>query len=181
MNTITKLVCSVIGLWILSCSPLKAQPLQLQAADVIAMTQQLEQRPLAQEADGLRQQLFDWTRESDAVMINVCDILGPIPSREHLPYANELLVQSFFGNAAFQLQHPNSKNDQFKTQLAGVSSMLRAYANIIKQDKQAHIPEYDHWLQLLQSGKLAAELRPEIAQKCMKQDDTQSNQFAFND
>ncbi|QSX33295.1 hypothetical protein JYB87_16455 [Shewanella avicenniae] len=178
MNKLLQLSVAVMAMVWSLVLPVKAEPLLLDADDVIAITQQLEQRPLAAEAHELRQQLFEWTRDSDAVLISVCDILGPLPSRQELPYGKELLVQSFFGNAAFQLQHPDSKQDVFKTQMAGVSSMLRAYANIIKEDDGAHIAEYDHWLTLLNAGTLAKALRADIASKCMP-DSSDANQFAY--
>ncbi|MCH1924245.1 hypothetical protein L9G74_06835 [Shewanella sp. C32] len=177
MNNLMKfslIALSFFGVILISAS---ANAVELADEDVIAMTQQLEQRPLAPEADDLRQQLYEWTTDSDEVQISVCDVLGPIPSHEEIPYAKELLVQSFFGNAAYQLQHPASKNDQLKLQLAGITSMLKAYRNIIKQQPEARIATYDAWLKALDSDKLARQLLPTIAQKCLS-DDPQQNQFA---
>ena len=160
--------------------PAQAESLPIAHEDVIAMTQQLEQRPLAAEANNLRQQLYEWTVSTDDVHISVCDILGPIPSEQEIPYAKELMVQSFFGNAVYQLQHPQAKDNQLKLQMAGIRSMLAAYRNIIKQDKAAHIPTYDNWLKALDNGKLAQQLLPTIARKCVRQDDPNPTQFALN-
>lgn len=178
LNRLLKNMMVLLSWAVLASMSANANAWELADEDVIAMTQQLEQRPLAPEADSLRQQLYEWTTESDAVMITVCDVLGPIPSDEALPYAKELLVQSFFGNAAYQLQYPGSKDDQLKLQLAGITSMLKAYRNIVKQQPEARIATYDTWLKALDSDKLAQRLLPTIAQKCLS-DDPRQNQFAL--
>lgn len=180
MKSLIKLCGASLILLVTNLFPAQAETSPLAASDVIAITQQLEQRPLATEANNLRQQLFEWTSTSDDVLISVCDILGPIPSESDIPYAKELLVQSFFGNAAYQLQHPEHKDNQLKLQMAGIRSMLLAYRNIVKQDKAAHIPTYDNWLKALDNGKLAQQLLPTIARKCVRQDDPNPTQFALN-
>ena len=137
------------------------------SADAAALIRLLEQDPLAAEARSIRSNLIDWATETKDVAITVCDVLGPIPSTD-VPYGPELLVQAMFGNGAFQLEHPESKNDEIKAQLAGITSMLRTYAKILQSNPNARIPQYDAWLSDLSDGKLAERVTPAIQEKCIK-------------
>ena len=132
---------------------------------VMRLTQMLEERRLDPAAPEARAWLIRWAEAAPDVSILVCDILGPIPGTQ-VPYGPELLGQFMFGNGAFQLQDPRSKNDVQKTQMAGVASLLAAYRSIVEADPSAHIPHFDAWLDKQVSGTLDAELAPVIQDKC---------------
>jgi hypothetical protein len=138
----------------------------MSSAEAVHLIQSLEEAPLGLNAKLVRSDLIDWAAETKDVTITVCDVLGPIPGSE-LPYGPELLVQAMLGNGAFQVEHPESKDNEHKAQLAGIGSMLRAYEKILDTDPSAHIPLYDEWLTDLKAGRLEEKVTPSIQQKCV--------------
>lgn len=164
-----RLIVLVAGVFLsgLVCAqalPAPGEPMS--SAKAVQLIRALEQAPLAKEAKAIRSDLIDWAEETKDVTILVCDVLGPIPGSK-VPYGPELLVQSMFGNAAFQLEHTESRGDELKAQLAGIESMLRAYREILKSDPSAGIPAYDAWLKDSEAGVLAEHLTPSIREKCV--------------
>src|SRR5207342_235420 len=93
-------------------------PLTEDQATFVERTRLLEHDPFAADAHEIRQWLLTWATKAPEVKVSVCDLLGPIP-KQKVPYGSELLLQSMFGNAAFQLEHPERKADVQSTQLAG--------------------------------------------------------------
>jgi hypothetical protein len=101
------------------------------------------------------------------VSVLICDVLGPIPEQD-VPHSGELLLQMLFGNAAFQISHPDRKTDLTATQIAGVRSSMAAYSSIISKHPDAHIPYFDELLNKETSGELETFLAPVVADKCSK-------------
>ena len=145
----------------------KTHQSEVTSADAVRLIRLLEQAPLAPEASAVRADLLNWAMTTKDVTIKVCDVLGPVPNSD-VPYGPKLLIQAMFGNGAFQLEHPANKGDEMKAQLAGITSMLRAYAKILESDPNARIPQYDAWLSDLSAGKLAARLAPTIQERCVE-------------
>lgn len=137
-------------------------------AGIVQRIQSLERAPLAEDAPRIRSELIDWAASTTDASITICDILGPVPGSP-VPHAPILFVQAMLGNGAFQLEHPESRNDEMKAQLAGIRSMLRAYEAILLADPAARIPEYDAWLADMQAGRLERKLRPRIRRECLPQ------------
>lgn len=145
--------------------------LETDEAKFIRLTQLLEIDPLGDKDKGMRTWLIGWAAESPDVSVAVCDTLGLI-SEQDVPYGPELLTQSIFGNAAFQIAHPKDKDNFLLTQLAGVASSLKAYASIIVQHPQARIPHLDDLLQKQQMGSLEHHMALVIEKKCNEQTGT---------
>ena len=143
-----------------------AHAAQMSSTEAARLIRWLEQAPLAEDAKKVRSDLIQWAVETKDVTITMCDVLGPVPNT-NVPYGPELLVQAMLGNGAFQVHHPESKGDEMKAQLAGIESLLRAYAQILVADPAARIAQYDQWLVALEVGRLAAEVAPMIQQKCI--------------
>jgi hypothetical protein len=143
---------------------------QVTSSNVVAFIRLLEQAPLSADAPSVRRNLLTWATETKDVTINVCDVLGPIPGTT-VPYGPELLLQAMLGNGAFQLEHPESKGDEVKAQMAGITSMLHAYAKILELQPNARIPELDTWLVELRDGTLAERITPAIQKKCVDSPD----------
>ena len=133
----------------------------------VRLTRQLERAPLEDSDKSTRGWLIKWATESKDVSVLVCDVLGPIPKQD-LPHAGELLLQMLFGNAAFQISHPDRKADLTATQVAGVRSSMAAYSSIIAKHPDAHIPYFDDLLSKERAGDLEMFLTPIVADKCSK-------------
>ena len=132
---------------------------------VIRYTESLEREPFQELAPIMRKWLIKWAEESPDVIIVMCDILGPVPGKE-IPFSPELLVQSAFGNAAYQVSHPQNKDDFIAVQLAGVESVLKAYNSIITAKPEARISYFDSLLEKHKSGTLAEFMTPIITKNC---------------
>ncbi len=137
----------------------------VETAEVPQLVRTLEGNPLAPTARKLRSDLLEWATATPDVTVTVCDVLGPIPNST-VPYGPELLLQAMLGNAAFQLEHPESKGNEEMAQMAGITSLLRAYQATLAADASARIPQYHAWLAELEAGSLAAERAPAIKAKC---------------
>ena len=138
-------------------------------AKVVRYTGALEAKPLAELAPAMRSWLISWAETSEDVTITVCDILGPIPG-ERVPHGPELLVQSLFGNASFQVRNKDKKNDPLLTQLAGVRSVLKAYSSIILIEPNSRIEHFDDLIKKDADGTLDTFMAPIIADKCSGKD-----------
>jgi hypothetical protein len=137
-------------------------------AKFVRLTRFLETQPLADEDKSKRTWLLDWATQSPDVIVVVCDILGPIPGQERR-FGGHLLTQMLFGNAAYQIAHPESKEDVVAVQLAGVESSLAAYSAIVAAHPETRIPHFDEMLQNQQGGSLRTSLEPLINEKCSEQ------------
>ena len=163
--TIRTVFACLLGFIAFLASATSTPAAETNEAKFIRLTEQLERDPLGDADKSVRTWLMDWVAESKEITVVVCDILGPIPT-EKVPYGAELFTQSLFGNAAFQIAHPEQMQNKVAAQLAGVRSLLRAYAAILAKDPDAHIPYFDRLLTEDRGGSLEALLTPTIDQKC---------------
>ena len=138
-------------------------------AKFVRLTHQLEQDPLGDADKSTRGWLLQWATESKDVYVLVCGTLGPIPE-QNSTHSGILLLQMLFGNASFQILHPDRKNDLTATQLAGVRSAMQAYSSIISKHPNAHIAYFDELLSKDKTGDLEQFLTPIIAEECGKND-----------
>lgn len=135
-------------------------------ARFLYLTHALEDAPFEQEKS-THAWMIQWVTDSPDVNVLVCDILWPVPGKD-LPYGPELLVQSMYGNAAFQIEHPDQKNDQLVLQLAGVASALKTYSAILVEHPEAKIPYFDQLLTKQADGSLKAFMAPIIKKNCKR-------------
>ena len=167
----TALKATIIALGVIfsaTGAAVASEPQTMPSSEAVRLTHRLEQSPLGITAKKDRSDLIDWAAATPDVTITVCDVLGPIPNK-NLPYGPELLVQAMFGNGAFQIEHPEFKGDEFRAQLAGITSMLYSYERILEVDPSARVPEYDQWLVALKAGRLEATVGANVREKCVNQ------------
>ncbi|NYZ63488.1 hypothetical protein [Luteimonas deserti] len=160
-----KTIALLAGLLVSSVSSAALAYRPVQTADIPELVRTLEREPLAPGARKLRQDLLAWATQTRDVTVTVCDVLGPVPGST-VPYGPELLLQAMLGNAAFQLENPASKDDEEMAQMAGITSLLRAYQATLAADPNARIPQYDTWLVELEAGRLARDRALVIKEKC---------------
>jgi hypothetical protein len=133
---------------------------------IVTATQFLEEHPLDPGAPVLRAAMVKWEDKAKEVVDYVCpDVLKPIPS-DSIPYSAELLVQFIFGSAAHQLAYPADKGVLVPSQLAGMRSMLKAYAGFLAADPKARVPRLDELTQMEADGQLDAYLTPIVLRDC---------------
>lgn len=134
-------------------------------AKFVRMTRQLEQAPLGDADKSTRTWLLKWVQDSRDITVRFCRVLDPVPG-QGIPNSGILATQQIFGNAAYQISHPDRRADPQATQLAGARSALRAYAALLAKDPKARIPRMDALLRDEAAGKLGTTLAPVIARQC---------------
>lgn len=137
--------------------------------DVAGIAAFLEANPLHDSAPALRSRLLQWETTATETLDYACTgVLTPIPD-DKVPNSAELLVQFLFGSAANQTSHPELKGQLVPNQLAGMRSMLLAYAGFLSADPAARIPRLDELTGKEARGELAAYLEPIVLKECKDQ------------
>lgn len=155
----------VIAAFLVLVSPLDAAAQQAPALSheqVIQLTRQLEDKPLSKDAELQRALLLLWEAESKDVEDVVCSYLSPLMEKK-VKYGTELMFQHVFGSASAQLLDPSIKGQMQPSQLAGMTSMLKAYRNILVDKPKARVAVLDEWLAWEASGEMQARLEPIVA------------------
>ena len=134
-------------------------------AKFVRLTHQLRQDPLGDSDKSIRGWLLKRAIDSQDITVEACDILG-ILSGDETPYSGVYTTQMMFGNAAYQISHPEKRSDLLATQLAGARSSLQAYISILASHPEARIPHFDDLINKDKAGKLGAYLAPIVADKC---------------
>lgn len=133
---------------------------------IVAATRFLETNPMDPGSPVLRAAMIQWEDKATEVVDYVCPgVLKPIPD-DTVPHSAELLVQFIFGSAAHQLAHPEDKGALVPGQVAGMRSMLKAYAAFLAADPKARIPRLDELASVEAQGRLATYLSPIVLQEC---------------
>jgi len=125
-------------------------------ARALAYAQSLEEHPLAKDSLQKRMWLTEW-------IVQVPDLTVTVPPHEYKvlqsldevndTYSNQLRMQAVFSQAAFQLRHPEERNNA-AIQAAGLAGTLRAYRAIQQFDPTAKYPMLDNLMSLEKKGKL---------------------------
>jgi len=134
-------------------------------AKFVRLTRHLEAHPLSDTDKSMRTWLIDWAAESEDITVMVCDILGTLSDKE-APHNGIYITQLVFGNAAYQIAHPDKRDDLVATQMAAARSALAAYRSVIAEDPGARIPKLDDLLAKDAEGTLDSHLGGVIAGKC---------------
>ncbi|MGN6113148.1 MAG: hypothetical protein ACTHOC_09130 [Luteimonas sp.] len=138
----------------------------IEPRDVPGIARFLEANPLHDSAPALRARLMQWEAAATETVDYVCPgVLAPIPE-DAIPNSAELLGQFLFGSAANQAAHPELKGELLPNQLAGMRSMLLAYAGFLAADPKARIPRLDELAGKEAQGQLAAYLEPIVLKEC---------------
>lgn len=155
------------GQWVSAGSKIHAET---DEAKFVRLTTFLESNPLADKYKSIRSWLINWAVESQSINVVACDSLGLLSSQDNhdTHYESVLVTQSMFGNAAFQITHPDKKSDSLRTQVAGVVSSLKAYSSIVGAHPEARIPHMDDLLRKRQDGTLEKFMAPIITEKCVE-------------
>src|SRR5690606_22555288 len=134
-------------------------------AKVVRLTRHLEDHPLSDPDKSIRSWLLQWATETQEITVVVCDILGTASGKE-FPYSAIYTTQMIFGNAAYQIAHPDKRGDLLATQLAAARSSLRAYNSILAAHPDSRIPHLDELTTKDRSGSLESYLAPIVEEKC---------------
>lgn len=130
----------------------------------VQFTRVLETEPFHRDAVEMRAWMIKWLENSPEVTVTVCDFLQLTKVGKEV-YASELLVQTMFGNASYQIEGTGPL-DEASLQLAGTRSGLKAYSAILSSRPKARIAQLDDLIGSESRGDLAETLAPRIAKHC---------------
>jgi hypothetical protein len=134
---------------------------------VLDYAHSLEDHPLAKDSLEKRMWLTEWIVQVPDLNVNVCckelDSLDQVNNT----YSHQLRMQAMYSQAAFQLEHPDVK-DNAAIQAAGLAGTLRAYRAIQRFDPTAKYPLLDNLISLERKGKLQRYVQQQS--KCMMED-----------
>ena len=160
----TWMVLAAAALGVATAASAAATPAE-DRAQVLAYTASLEREPLAEDARAKRAWLINWIAEVPDLQVDVCDPMDILQYKDS-EAASQALVQSMFGNAAYQIEHPEAKHDSVVVQEAGVNSALNAYESALAQGGKEHLPVLDALLAARKEGKLSEALAPQLKKSC---------------
>ncbi len=106
----------------------------------LKLTKELEQKPMAPNAQQDRDWLTKWIIEIPDITVPVCDeVLKPILQSDYgqYKYAQLLVAQELAGSAAYMIEHPSDQENEFAINKAGLDSALNAYQAIVKSGAKA--------------------------------------------
>ena len=139
----------------------------LASAKVVTLTRFLEDHPLDKQAPPIRAALLQWEAGSEEVVDVVCPgVFAPLPDDSN-KYNSELLAQFIFGSGAHQLAVPADNGKLMPAQMAGMTSMLKAYRAFLTVDKEARILRFDALSRTEAEGALASTLEPVVIANCL--------------
>jgi hypothetical protein len=133
---------------------------------VVELTRQLEARPLAQGSKEARAWLIGWITRAPQLQINLCDTLQVMKRDKEYAWTSKLVVQTMFGMAAWELEHPASRGMDLEVQLAGVRSALHVYESILREHPEAKFAPMDLLAAHEAAGDLSAHMHGVVAVEC---------------
>ena len=138
-------------------------------ARFVALVRLLERDPLAESADGTRQQLRQWAMDVPDIRFKVCPDLLDHAVPDDYRYSREIKLQVMLSGAVLTIEDPGEARDDVAVHTAGVEGALRAYEVLAKSTAaEAHLAVLDD----LVEKRNRRELRDHIARlandKCMR-------------
>ena len=121
---------------------------------VVEITRKLEKQPFGKGANTDRVWLMKWIDEVPDVTVRYCP--GPLYDLvDGTAQEKALWVQSLFGMASFEIEHPDEAADWVKTQIAGLDSAMAAYQSTVKANPDSKMKVFERLLAAKKAGKLA--------------------------
>lgn len=152
--------------------PLFAQEnIVLTAADkakVVKLTHALEADPLAKNARESRRWLVDKLTQTNDPNVIVCPALfGELLNDKDFKYQSELIAQPIFGQGAYLIEHPDAKDDDLATFVAGLNSLLLMYERYAAKDATSKRPYLDTLVAARDKHELSAWVEEQL-KECRK-------------
>jgi hypothetical protein len=133
---------------------------------VIDLTRQLEHKPLAEASKEARAWLIGWITKAPQLQINLCDTLQVMKRDREYAWTSKLVVQTMFGMAAWEIEHPASKGMDVEVQLAGVRSALKVYRSILREHPDAKFAPMETLAEHEAAGDLPTHMTGVVAAEC---------------
>jgi hypothetical protein len=123
----------------------------------VKITRLLEKDPLNPKARDARAWLVAWTIAVPDITVDMCShFVGGVQKVRKFPHEAEIIVQTGWGQLAYQIEHAGAKPDDEATFVAGVESALKAYESILSTEPKSRVPFLDDLAVKRDKGELAA-------------------------
>jgi len=134
-------------------------------AQAVRSAGELEADPMADDAPDKRSWLIGWYTRVPDTTLTVCNLLGPLPEKDH-PFFPQVLTQSMFSGGAFMIEHPEKAKDQVAVHTAGMLGALKVYEIYAKAMPEERLPFLDGLLERRDQGTLDAYMPDAVAEGC---------------
>ena len=173
------IVATVVGValvcGLMPASATDTRPAPEDRARFVSIARNLEEAPLKPNLKADREWALSWLTDAPDISVTVCaDPLGGLVQSDY-PYASEVVVQYMFSMAASIIEHPNTTNDPYAQQLAGVEGALTAYQSILAEKPEAKSTVLEGLLQTRTQGELPSFVRKAFDSCSAKEAETLSN------
>jgi hypothetical protein len=141
-------------------------------AKAVKIAHDLEDDPLASDADKQRAWVIQWIIDIPDITVDVCfDYFGklPDPPRGH---SMEIARQMIISSAAFMIEHPDKAKDEQASTLSGLLGAIKAYQAILKKDSASRWEQMDKLVEMRNQDKLD-EFVSDTRRKCSQDDEKQ--------
>ena len=139
----------------------------------VKIAHQLEETPLAKDAQDHRQWVFQWIVDIPDITVNGCiEYFGKVPNPPR-GHSKEIVQQMIISSAAFMIEHPDKAKDEQAVATAGLLGSLKAYQSIVKEEPDARWSLLDKIVQMRDQGKLDDYIS-DMRRRCA-QDDEQTD------
>jgi hypothetical protein len=133
----------------------------------VKVAHELEQAPLAKEAQDNRLWVFQWIVDIPDITVSGCiEYFGKVPNPPR-GHSKEIVQQMIISSAAFMIEHPDKAKDEQAVATAGLLGSLKAYQSIVKDEPNAHWSAMDKLVEMRDQGKLddyVSDMRRKCAQ-----------------
>jgi hypothetical protein len=129
-------------------------------ATAITIIRDMESNPLAADETrtAARAWLLAWLSNNHDLTVFACpDLLGPGDHKDYV-HVDVLLVLTIVGEARFLLEHPGASPESEAVFLAGMTSALVGYRNILTIEPKSHWSNFDELLDLQDHQRLGSHI-----------------------
>ena len=113
-----------------------------------------EKDPLSKDLKPDQEWLLRLLIEVPDIHISICPDMMPGILGNKKNHGSELMLQSMFSQAAFQIENPDRADDEYARYLAGVEGMLNAYEVIRAKKKKVKIKALNRLIEMRDTGTL---------------------------
>lgn len=150
-----------------ACTETRGPSTADERARFVALVRSLENDPLAENTNSIRQQLRDWAMEVPDIRFKVCPtLLGDAVGNYR--YSREVTLQVMLSGAVLTIEAPGQARDDARVYTAGVEGALRAYGALVNSTSDARSAVLDDLVEKRERGDLFDYIATLAKEKCPK-------------
>jgi hypothetical protein len=132
---------------------------------IVAIAPKIQANPLDKSLLPEAEQLMIVLIKVPDIHVSVCGASLPWFGQKKYKYGGDLMRVAMLNQGAYAIQHPQEPGDSYGQQLAALTSVLRGYEVLVKQDPSARVKYMDEALAAEKTG-LEPWLKSRIEKEC---------------